>query len=383
MVKAIYGGMVDAASVVFFVFIAYASINILISTGAFNGLVAGLLRVFEGKARTVVIPIFILILGAAASTIGLFEEALPFIPIFVGISIAMGYDAIVGMAIVGLGVGLCYSGAAMNPFTVGIAQNIAELPPMSGAGYRVVCHLSMVAVASLYTVRYALKIQADPTKSLVYGEDFSRLAMDETTLANHPFGMREKLVLLTFAAGIISIVYGAKVYGWYFEEICAVFLLMAAAASIIMGWGPNLVAEKMAAGLSDITMACMMIGLARGILVVLREGHIIDTVVYGMSIPLSGLSNWVAAEAMLIMQTLLNFLIPSGSGQASTSMPIMAPLADLLGISRQWRFWRSNSGTAFPTFSGRQPSRRSSPVWRASRSRCGGGGSCPCSCGYC
>jgi uncharacterized ion transporter superfamily protein YfcC len=335
MVKSIYGGMVDAAPVLFFVFIAYASISVLISTGAFNGLVAGLLKVLEGKSRVAVIPIFILILGIASSTIGIFEEALPFVPIFVGIAIAMGYDAIVGMAIVGLGVGLGYSGAAMNPFTVGIAQSIAELPPMSGAGYRIVCHLSMIAVASLYTIRYALKVQADPTKSFVYGEDFSRLAMDEKTLAEHPFGTREKLVLLTFIAGIVSIVYGAKVHGWYFEEICAVFLLMAAVSAAVMGWGPNLFAEKMAAGLTDITMACMMIGLARGILVVLREGHIIDTVVYGMSLPLAGLSNWVAAEAMLVMQTLLNFLIPSGSGQAATSMPIMTPLADLLGVSRQ------------------------------------------------
>ncbi|MDR1648995.1 MAG: AbgT family transporter [Synergistaceae bacterium] len=335
MVKSIYGGMVDAAPVLFFVFIAYASISVLISTGAFNGLVAGLLKILEGKSRVAVIPIFILILGIASSTIGIFEEALPFVPIFVGIAIAMGYDAIVGMAIVGLGVGLGYSGAAMNPFTVGIAQSIAELPPMSGAGYRVICHLSMIAVSSLYTMRYALKIQANPAKSLVYGEDFSKLAMDEKTLADHPFGLREKLVLLTFAAGIVSIVYGAKVYGWYFEEICAVFLLMAAASAVVMGWGPNLFAEKMVGGLTDITMACMMIGLARGILIVLREGHIIDTVVYGMSLPLAGLSNWVAAEAMLVMQTLLNFLIPSGSGQAATSMPIMTPLADLLGISRQ------------------------------------------------
>jgi uncharacterized ion transporter superfamily protein YfcC len=334
-VKAIYGGMVDAASVVFFVFIAYASISILISTGAFNGLVAGLLRTFGGRARTIVIPIFILIMGVAASTIGMFEEALPFIPIFVGISIAMGYDAIVGIAIIAVGVGLGYSGAAMNPFTVGIAQSIAELPAMSGAGYRVACHVAMMVVASLYTMRYALKIQADPTKSLVYGEDFSKLAMDEKTLAEHPFGIREKLVLFTFAVAIVAIVYGSKVHHWYFEEICGVFLLIAVVSAAIMGWSPNTLAEKMVSGLSEITMACMMIGLARGILVVLRQGRIIDTVVYGMSIPLEGLPTWLAGEAMLVMQTLLNFLIPSGSGQASTSMPIMAPLADILGVSRQ------------------------------------------------
>jgi uncharacterized ion transporter superfamily protein YfcC len=334
-VKAIYGGMVDAASVVFFVFIAYASINILISTGAFNGLVAVLLRVFGGRSRAVVIPIFILIMGIAASTIGIFEEALPFIPIFVGISIAMGYDAIVGLAIIGVGVGLGYSGAAMNPFTVGIAQSIAELSPMSGATYRIVCHVAMIAVASVYTMRYALRIQADPTKSLVYGEDFSKLAMDEKTIAEHPFRAREKLVLTVFALAIVLIVYGCKVHGWYFEEICAVFILMAVISAAIMGWGPSIIAEKMVVGLSEITMACMMIGIARGILVVLRQGHIIDTVVYGMAIPLEGLPKWLAGEAMLVMQTLLNFLIPSGSGQAATSMPIMSPLSDILGISRQ------------------------------------------------
>lgn len=334
-VKALYTGMVNAGGVVFFVFISYASIQIIISSGAFNGLVAGLLKIFKGKARVAIIPIFIAIIGTASSTIGLFEETLPFIPIFIGIAIAMGYDGLVGMAIVAIGAGLGYSGAAMNPFTVGVAQGIAEVAPMSGAGFRVICHLAMIVVASIYVIRYALKIQADPTKSIVYGTDFSKFAMDEKSMEEHPFGIREKLVLLTLAAGIVVIVYGSKVHHWYFEELCAVFIIMAVVASFIMGWGPSKIAEKMAAGFSDIAMACMMIGLARGILMVLQEGHIIDTVVYGMSVPLSYLPSWLAGEAMLIIQTLLNFLVPSGSGQAATSMPIMAPLADLLGISRQ------------------------------------------------
>jgi uncharacterized ion transporter superfamily protein YfcC len=334
-VKAIYLGMLDAAGVVFFVFLAYASISIILSTGAFNGLVAAMLRMFKGKFRAIIIPFFIILLGAASSTIGMFEEALPFIPIFVGIAIAMGYDAIVGIAIISLGVGLGFSGAAMNPFTVGIAQDIAELPPMSGAWYRVVCHLAMIAVASVYTMRYALRVQQDPTRSLVYGEDFSKLAMDEKSLADKPFGIREKLVLLDFLALLAFVVYGCKNWGWYFEEICAAFIITAVIAAVIMGWGPSEIANKMVSGLSEITMACMMIGLSRGILVVLRQGNIIDTVVYGMAIPLVGLPTWLAGEAMLILQTLLNFLIPSGSGQASTSMPIMVPLSDILGISRQ------------------------------------------------
>lgn len=333
--QAIYAGMNNAAGVVFFVFISFACIQIIISSGAFNGLVAGLLRVLKGKARVAIIPIFIALIGAASSTIGVFEETLPFIPIFIGIAIAMGYDAIVGLAIVALGAGIGYSGAAINPFTVGVAQGIAEVAPLSGTGFRVFSHAIMVIVGSIYTMRYAMKIQADPSKSLVKGDDFSRFSMSQDDLENHNFGIREKLVLLTLAAGIVAIVYGCKVHHWYFSELCAVFIIMALVCSVIMGWGPNTIAEKIAGGFTEIAMACMMIGLARGILMVLQDGHIIDTIVYGFSVPLSYLPRWLAGEAMLLFQTCLNFLIPSGSGQAATSMPIMAPLADILGISRQ------------------------------------------------
>lgn len=334
-VKSIYYGMMNGGSVIFFVFIAYAAIGLIISTGAFNGLVAGLLKILKGRARAIIIPVFITILGLASSTIGVFEEAFPFIPIFVGISIAMGYDALVGLAIVALGTGLGYSGAVMNPFTVGMAQSIAGLPQMSGAGYRIVCHLILIAIASAFTIRYALKIQKDPTKSLVYGDDFSHMAMDPEEIEKHSFGIREKLVLATLLIGIVVIVWGTKVKGWYFEDLSAVFLIMGIISSVIMGWSANEIAKKIAASFTDIAVACMMIGIARGILVVLQAGHIIDTIVYALSIPLSKLPGWVASNAMLAVQTALNFLIPSGSGQAVTSMPIMAPLADLTGISRQ------------------------------------------------
>ena len=333
MFQAIYNGMCDAGSVTFFVFISYASINIIIASGAFNGLVAGLLKVFKGKARVAIIPIFMFIVGIASSTIGLMEEWFPFVPVFAGIAVAMGFDAIVGMAIVAFGGGMGYSGAMMNPFTVGIAQGIAEVAPMSGMGYRFLCHMVMLVVGSTLTIRYALKVQADPSKSLVYGET-GHITMSENDVQNAPFGIREKLVLLILLGGIIAIVYGCKVYGWYFAELSAVFIIMGLLSALVMGWGPNKIGELYSKGFTDIAMACMMIGLARGILMVLQAGNIIDTVVYYFSLPLAVFPSWFCGVAMLIMQTLLNFLIPSGSGQAATSMPIMAPLADLLGVSR-------------------------------------------------
>ena len=333
--KSLYNGMLNGGGVIFFVFIAYASIGLIISTGAFNGLVAGLLKILKGKARAVIIPIFILVLGCVSSTIGVFEEAFPFIPIFVGIAIAMGYDALVGLGIVALGVGLGYSGAVMNPFTVGMAQDIACIPQMSGIGFRIICHVVMIIVASTLLIRYALKVQADPTKSYVYGDDFSHMEMDPQGIEHHSFGIREKAVLAVLALGVVVIVWGVKTKGWYFEDLSAVFLLMGIVSSFIMGWGPDTIAQKMAASFTDIAVACMIIGFSRGILVVLQSGHIIDTIVYGISIPLGKFPAWIASELMLVVQTLLNFLIPSGSGQAVTSMPIMAPLADLIGVSRQ------------------------------------------------
>lgn len=356
MVQAIYEGMIDAGSVIFFIMIAYASIGLIISSGAFNGLVGFLLRRFKGRSRCLIIPIFITILGAASSTIGVFEEAFPFVPIFAGIAVAMGYDAIVGLAIVALGVGIGYSGAAINPFTVGMAQSIAELPVMSGAGFRVFCHAVMIIAGSAYTMRYAVKIQEDPSKSLLYGMDCAANVKVDENLENYRLGGRETCVLAVLAMGIAVVVYGTKTYGWYFQELCAVFMIMGGVTAAIMRWSPSETAEKVARSFADMAMAAMMIGLARAILVVLREGCVIDSVVYFMSLPLSYMPSWLSAECMLVIQTLLNFLVPSGSGQAVISMPIMSPLADLLGISRQvavlcFQFGDGLSNIIWPTAS--------------------------------
>ena len=242
MFQSIYNGMCDAGSVTFFVFVSFASINIIIASGAFNGLVAGLLKVFKGKARVAIIPIFMFIVGIASSTIGLFEEWFPFVPVFAGIAMAMGFDAVVGMAIVAFGAATGYSGAMMNPFTVGIAQGIAEVAPMSGTGYRFLCHMALLVVGSTLTIRYALKVQADPSKSLVYGET-GHITMSEDDVQNSPFGIREKLVLLILLGGIIAVVYGCKVYGWYFAELSAVFVIMGVLSALVMGWGPNKIGE--------------------------------------------------------------------------------------------------------------------------------------------
>lgn len=351
--KAVYDGMVDASGIIFLVFITFASTSFVTRSGAFDGLVVFLMKMFKGNSSIVIIPVFMALFGLGSSTVGMFEEWLPFIPIFASIFIGIGFDAVVGLAVVALGAGIGYSGAAMNPFTVGVAQGIAEVPYMSGAGFRVICHIVMLIVGSALVMRYALKVKKDPTKSLVYGTDFSELGAG-SNVEHKAFGVRQALVLVDLLIAIVVMVYGVKQYGWYYAEISTVFLIMGLVAAIIMGTKINEIGEGFAKGFSDAAMAALLVGVSRGILMVLQQGNIIDTVVNGLAMPLSHLPVWLSGIAMLIMQTLLNFFIPSGSGQAATSMPIMAPLADLLGMTRDtaclaFQFGDGLSNIVWPT----------------------------------
>ena len=354
MFQCIYDGACDAAGIAIFVFIAFASVSFITKSGAFDGLVVFLLKIFKGNSSLIVIPIFMALFGLGSSTVGMFEEWLAFIPIFAAIFIGLGYDAIVGLAVVALGAGMGFSGATLNPFTVGVAQGIAEVPYMSGVGFRLICHIVMLVVASFFVMRYAAKVKKDPTASLVYGDDFSAILAGDGNVEDREFGIKQVLVLLDLLAGIAVVVWGVKVNGWYFTELSAVFMIMGIIAAIIMRYSPNQIGEQFAEGFKDAAMASMMICIARAVLMVLTAGNISDTIVYGLSLPLTHLPAWLCGIAMLIIQTLLNFFIPSGSGQAAVSMPIMAPMADLLGVTRDtavlaYQFGDGLSNIVWPT----------------------------------
>ena len=356
MFELIYEGMVNAADIAFLVFITFASVTFVIKSGAFDGAVAILLKIFKGKSSLITIPIFMALVGLGSSTIGMFEEWLPFIPVFAAVYTGMGYDALVGLAVVAFGAGIGYSGAMMNPFTVGVAQGIAEVTYMSGSGFRIMCHAVMLVVGAAFIMRYASKVKDDAKNSYLYGTVVQDLTTSENAadVENLKFGIQQKLVLLDLVAAIAVVVTGVIKAGWYFSQICAVFIIMAIIAAIIMRWNLNKIGEMFAAGFTEATTAAMMVGIARGVKMVLTEGGIIDTVVNALTVPLSHLPAAVSGVAMLIMQTILNFFIPSGSGQAAVSMPIMAPMADLLGLSRDvavlaYQFGDGLSNIIWPT----------------------------------
>ena len=356
MFELIYEGMVNAADIAFLVFITFASVTFVIKSGAFDGAVAVLLKIFKGKSSLITIPIFMALIGLGSSTIGMFEEWLPFIPVFAAVYTGMGYDALVGLAVVAFGAGIGYSGAMMNPFTVGVAQGIAEVTYMSGSGFRIMCHAIMLVVGAAFIMRYASKVKDDAKNSYLYGTVIQDLTTSDKAadVENLKFGLQQKLVLLDLVAAIAIVVTGVIKAGWYFSQICAIFIIMAIIAAIIMRWNLNQIGEMFAAGFTEATTAAMMIGIARGVKMVLTEGGIIDTVVNALTVPLSHLPAAVSGVAMLIMQTILNFFIPSGSGQAAVSMPIMAPMADLLGLSRDvavlaYQFGDGLSNIIWPT----------------------------------
>ena len=339
MLGLVYEGMIDAADIGFLIFITYASTTFIIKSGAFDGLVVFLLRVFKGNSSVITIPIFLVALGIGSSTVGMCEEWYPFVPVFVTIYMGMGYDAMVGLGVVALAACCGFAGAFMNPFTVGVAQGVAELPYMSGALFRIASHIVFIIIASFFLMRYAAKVKKDPKESVLYGTALAPVETDTMDIDHIEFGIRQKLVLVDLVLAVAAIVFGVFKYGWYLSEICGIFLLMAFIAAIIMKWNINKVGEMFAAGVTDAAVAATMVGLSRGIVMVLREGGIIDSVVYGLTIPLQHLPLWITAAAMLVFQTILNFFIPSGSqfgdGLSNSYWPTadIVIMAGLAGIS--------------------------------------------------
>lgn len=326
-------GLESAASIIFFIFIIGGSFNVLQETGAVE---AGLGRLTKmgGRKSVLLVPIIMFAFALAGSCIGMCEETLVFIPIMISLALALGYDSLTGLAIVFLGAMSGFAAAFMNPFNVGVAQGIAGLPIFSGMGLRIVMFTVTTLSGIIFVIIYARKVKANPQLSPMYKFDSER--SDTLDLQNlKEFGKREKVVLLIAAASLCLIIFGVIKYGWYLTEIAAIFFAMGIIASIVGGMGLNRYAESLGRGMASIAEGALIVGFAKGILVVLESGNIIDTILFGAATALSSLPAMVTAEGMYVFQSLLSFIIPSGTGQAAVTIPIMTPLADIVGVTRQ------------------------------------------------
>jgi len=329
-------GFTGAARIIAFVLLVGGAFSMVTATGAVDGGLHAVVRFAERRpaAKRAVIPLLMVLFSLAGCTFGMSEENLVFILITIPLSRSMGYDAITGVAIPFLGSAAGFAGAAINPFTLGIAQGIAEIPVGSGAGYRWAVWCIFTAVAVLFVMRYTRWLDRNPDRVAPIESDGS----DEPDFENSSgssFGGRHLAVLILFALAIILLMVGSNYLGWYIDEIAALFIALGVASAIVGGLSATGAVEAFKKGAGDMLVAAIIIGLSRSVLVIAEDGQIIDTILYGMSGLVADLPRSVSVQAMFLTQGFINVFVPSGSGQAAITMPIMVPLADLLGISRQ------------------------------------------------
>ncbi|WP_324825858.1 YfcC family protein [Sinanaerobacter sp. ZZT-01] len=332
MFRSIHIAMDEVGYIIFFVLIIGGSFGIIQATGAIDAGIGSMVKKTKGKEK-LVIPLLMFVFSIAGAILGSAEEMLPFYPIIISLAIALGFDSITGTAIVLLGAGAGFAGAFLNPFTVGIAQGIAGLPLFSGMWYRLICYGIILSVSVFYVYRYASKIQKNPELSLVYEADKKKinLQMEEIVTLNG----RQKLVLLAFALGLIILSYGVVKLDFYVTELTAVFLIIGIVGGMIGGLSVNRIAETFVEGAKELVYGALVIGLATTVMVIMREGKIMDTLIFYLANMVKTLPPALSAIGMFFVQSIINVFVPSGSGQAAVSMPIMAPMADVVGITRQ------------------------------------------------
>lgn len=331
--ESVFTSFVSMAEMIFFTLVIGGAFGIIKATGAIDAGISTLVSRVQGKEK-LAIPLLMFIFSLAGAVMGSAEEMLPFYPIVVSLALALGFDSITGVAIVLVGAGAGFAGAIMNPFTIGVAHGIVGLPAFSGMGFRLICYTIIVGIAMVYVYRYAAKIHKNPTLSPAYEDDIANKAMHKEIVARE-FTLRHKLVLITFVIGIGGLAFGVIKLGFYFKELTAVFLIIGIAAGIIGKLNIDTIAGEFVRGMSEMVYGALLIGVAGTISVVMSEGAILDTVIHALASLIQGFAPMVSAVLMFIVQTFINFFVPSGSGQAAVSMPIMGPLADIIGMTRQ------------------------------------------------
>ena len=340
----------------------------------------------------IVIVLIMLVFSVFGATFGMSEETIAFTIIFIPLAISMGYDSIVGVSLCFLAAGLGFAGALLNPFTIGIAQGLSSLPLFSGIEYRLFCWVIINLIGIAWILRYAARLRKDPKRSIVYEEDEywrekGRADLDELNyytpvsawityiilsgvmivfsilkpeislnigngqytgfflpaisvlfLVTGYFSLRKSIhfyILNLLMFTIIYLIVGVMGFSWYVKEIATLFLVLGLTSGIAMNSSANEIVKQFSAGMKDILTAAFVVGLAGGILVILEDGKIIDSLLYYMSKSMQEFGKIASISMMYVIQTMINIVIPSGSAKAALTMPMMSQFSDLIGVSRQ------------------------------------------------
>lgn len=408
--SALFTGFTGQAGIIVFVLIIGGAFWVVNSTKAVDGGIMGFIGFARGLEKyaffrkigvgNIVIVLIMLLFGVFGAVFGMSEETIAFVVIVVPLAVSLGYDSIVGVCMVYLAAHVGFAGAMLNPFTIGIAQDMAGLPLFSGIEYRTFCWAVLMVFAIAFVLWYAARVKKQPSRSIMYEADsywrergngnaapdgageargsragfrawavfavilvsvllFSAFYAHSCTITvgeaeyhapwlmwvaagmfaiSSVFALRASsraFILNLLGFTIVFLVIGVMGYGWYITEISALFLALAIASGFSAGYSPDNIVKEFMSGAKDIFSAALVIGLAAGIIAILEDGRIIDTVLHSLEEGLDGSGKTGALASMYGIQAVINLAIPSASAKAALTMPIMAPFADLIGLSRQ------------------------------------------------
>ena len=322
VLSAVYHGFVKQAGIIVFILVVGGAFWLLNATGAVE---AGIQRfiVRIGKRDILVLVALTVLFSLAGAVFGMSEETIPFVGIVVPLVVSMGYDAFMGMLVVYVASNVGFSSAFLNPFTVGIAQGMADLPLFSGMGYRIFCWAFLTLLMVVFVWFYARRTKGSPTVIPSAAKESVRLTR------------RQSWILVVLLLTVVALIVGVTCWDWYMPEITGLFLGMGIVCGIIAGFSANKIADELLAGARDILSAALVVGFASGIIVILQDGKVVDSILHGMQEGLDGSSPAASLSAMYGIQALINFVIPSATAKAAITIPIMAPFADMVGVSRQ------------------------------------------------
>ena len=348
----------SAVGIVALILVVGGSFGIIMRTGAVDAGIYAFIRKTKGLER-LALPLLFYVFSLGGATFGMSEEVIPFAMVMVPFVIALGYDAIVAVTVTFVASQVGNAVSWMSPFSVAIAQGIAEIPVLSGASFRLVLWFLVTGLAAAYMMVYAEKIRKNPMLSVTYDSDaYFRDRIAETTEEEKEFNLGHKLVLLEMLAVLVWIIWGVTQKAYYIPEIASQFFVMGFLAGVIAilfklnGMTINEMASSFQRGVSDLAGTAVVVGMAKGILIVLGGSDAtiastLNTILYGIGNALQGVPNVVAAWGMYLFQSLFNLFVTSNSGQAALTMPIMAPLADIVGVSRQIAVLAYQMGAGF------------------------------------
>ena len=347
-----------AVGIVALILVVGGSFGIIMRTGAVDAGIYAFINTAKGLERAA-LPLLFFVFSLGGATFGMAEECIPFAMVMVPFVIARGYDSIVAVTVTFVASQVGNAVSWMSPFSVAIAQGIAGIPVLSGASFRLPMWFIVTALSAAYMMIYAEKIRKHPESSVVYESDkFFRDRMNETTEEEKEFKLGHKLILLEMLAVLVWIVWGVTQEGYYIPEIASQFFVMGFVAGVtaiifkLNGMTINEMAASFQSGVKDLAGTAVVVGMAKGILLVLggsdaTEPSALNTILHYIGESVHGIPAFFGAEIMYVFQSCFNLAVTSNSGQAALTMPIMAPLSDVLGIHRQIAVLAYQMGAGF------------------------------------